>query len=52
MKGDRERFMEAGMDGYVTKPIKMDELWATVRELLHADKPKTAEMRSVEASGE
>lgn len=26
MKGDRERFLEAGMDYYVSKPIKMDDL--------------------------
>jgi two-component system, sensor histidine kinase and response regulator len=26
MKGDRERCLEAGMDGYVSKPIRMDEL--------------------------
>ena len=26
MKGDRERCLEAGMDGYVSKPIRPDEL--------------------------
>jgi CheY-like chemotaxis protein len=26
MKGDRERCVASGMDGYVTKPIRMDEL--------------------------
>ena len=30
MKGDRERFKEAGFDGYVSKPIDIDELLATV----------------------
>ena len=30
MKGDRERFMEAGFDGYLSKPIDIDELLAAV----------------------
>jgi two-component system cell cycle response regulator DivK len=32
MKGDRERFMKAGFDGYFAKPVDIDELIATVRE--------------------
>ena len=30
MKGDRERFIEAGFDGYLSKPVDIDELLATV----------------------
>jgi len=30
MKGDRERCLEAGMDAYVTKPIRSDELFAAI----------------------
>lgn len=30
MKGDRERFEEAGFDGYLSKPLDIDELIATV----------------------
>ncbi len=26
MKGDRERFMQAGFDGYLSKPVDVDEL--------------------------
>jgi CheY-like chemotaxis protein len=30
MKGDRERCLEAGMDGYVAKPIVRDQLYAAI----------------------
>jgi CheY-like chemotaxis protein len=35
MKGDRERFLEAGMDCYVSKPIRPDELLATIDAVLN-----------------
>jgi CheY-like chemotaxis protein len=33
MKGDQERCLAAGMDGYVSKPIKLDGLFAILAEL-------------------
>jgi CheY-like chemotaxis protein len=33
MKGDRELFLEAGMDDYVSKPIKPTELDQSIRRL-------------------
>jgi CheY-like chemotaxis protein len=33
MKGDRERFLEAGMNGYVSKPVDFSELDAVIGEL-------------------
>jgi two-component system sensor histidine kinase/response regulator len=32
MKGDRERCLRAGMDGYVSKPIEPEELIGVVEE--------------------
>ena len=35
MHGDRERFLAAGFDGYISKPVNVRELIATVRR--HCD---------------
>jgi len=32
MKGDRARFIEAGFDGYLSKPVDIDEFLATVEQ--------------------
>jgi PAS domain S-box-containing protein len=34
MKGDRERCLAAGMDGYVSKPIQPRELWRAIDQLV------------------
>ncbi len=34
MKGDRDRCKESGMDGYVSKPIHADDLYAAIDELV------------------
>jgi two-component system sensor histidine kinase/response regulator len=36
MRGDRERYLEAGMDGYISKPISAKILYAEIERCLHA----------------
>ncbi|MDB5337107.1 MAG: domain S-box [Planctomycetaceae bacterium] len=36
MKGDRERCMEVGMDGYISKPIQAQQLWDELHAVLPA----------------
>ena len=36
MQGDRERCLDAGMDGYVSKPIQMDQLTQVMADVLVA----------------
>jgi CheY-like chemotaxis protein len=43
MKGDRERFLAAGMDGYVSKPVRSRELL----EVLEAAVPQNSQTEAV-----
>jgi two-component system cell cycle response regulator DivK len=45
MEGDRERFLAAGCDGYISKPIDIDTFIDSVREYL--DKAKAAQQKTV-----
>jgi len=42
LKGDRERCLEAGMDGYVAKPLDLDRLEAEFIRVLSPDRVQTA----------
>jgi len=46
MKGDRERCLEAGMDGYIPKPIRAKELFETIENLLPRKGNATAEVET------
>ncbi|MEW6666522.1 MAG: response regulator [Thermodesulfobacteriota bacterium] len=46
MKGDRERCLEAGMDDYVSKPIKVESLFQTIEKFAHASPDGTKEKSS------
>ena len=39
MKGDRERCLEAGMDDYVSKPIRAQKLFETLESVLQDRRP-------------
>jgi CheY-like chemotaxis protein len=49
MKGDRERCLAAGMDGYLAKPIRAPELLRTIEQFGHALEPAKAEPANVPA---
>lgn len=38
LKGDRERFLSQGMDGYVAKPIKVEDLFSSIEKCLAVNK--------------
>jgi CheY-like chemotaxis protein len=39
MKGDRERCIEAGMDDYLSKPIRAQQLFETLESVLRGHRP-------------
>jgi two-component system cell cycle response regulator DivK len=39
MKGDRERFLLSGLDGYLSKPVDIDELLQAVARACGRDEP-------------
>ena len=45
MKGDRERCLEAGMDGYVSKPIQIRELFTAIAAFAPGEQTSWASSR-------
>ena len=50
MKGDRERCLEAGMDGYLSKPIEPNTLYEALEQILPAGPLPAPEAKEVPAS--
>ncbi len=50
MRGDRERCLESGMDGYIAKPIRAKELFRTIEEVM--SKPAASEPVPMPPEGE
>ena len=49
MQGDRERCLEAGMDGYLSKPIDVDELIAVVERFAEGVAGASTAARAIES---
>jgi CheY-like chemotaxis protein len=48
MKGDRERCLAAGMDGYIAKPINVQQLFQTIDQILSNMQENTATLQSAD----
>ena len=54
LQGDRERFLELGMNEYVSKPVKMEELFGALEKVVEfkSEKAKYSETIRIDNNGE
>ena len=45
MKGDQERCLDAGMDGYLTKPVSSPQIAQAIARVLGSEQPSTPELQ-------
>lgn len=50
MKGDRERFLKAGMDEYVSKPIRVEDLFIALEKVKNLQRAHAASLSDLEES--
>ncbi|OYY93152.1 MAG: hypothetical protein B7Y41_12560 [Hydrogenophilales bacterium 28-61-23] len=50
MTGDRERCLDAGMDGYVSKPVKPEVLYQEINRILHGGFNTAATLATISTS--
>lgn len=48
LKGDKERFMDAGMDGYVSKPIHASEFYREIARVLQPEEVPAQPQKEIE----
>ena len=51
MQGDKERCLEAGMDGYVSKPVKPEALYAEIQRVMQLEDGQDAASPAQSATG-
>lgn len=52
LHGDRERFLELGMDEYMAKPVRMDELSLMIDKVINNREPDFSEVARLDENGE